>query len=262
MTTKAKHAVFGLLKEYSSFYNDLAGSVIGQISPGAATPIFGIDTYVFGSIKGTLESIGLVLGAGRINDAFALLRKYYDSAIINIYSNLYLQDHFGLQNFVVRQIDDWVNGRKGLPEFKQMVQYIQSSKKLAAITALLEKDGDKTYRELRNRCNDHAHYNFFMAMQLNDPKVFVKARDAAFEQFTADLAQVFIMHVAYLFLLNGGYMRSSDYIDSLDCGMKPEEGSEYFVAPFVQDVFDNVLKKHRPDIAAVIRKETVMRLQW
>lgn len=98
-------------------------------------------------------------------------------------------------------------------------------------------------------------------MQLNDPKVFAKGRDAAVEHFAADLTRLFIMHVASLFVLNGRYMRSSGYIDCLECGMKPEEGSEYFVAPFVQEMFDNVLKRHRPDIATAIKKETAMRLQ-
>ncbi len=47
-------------------------------------------------------------------------------------------------------------------------------------------------------------------------------------------------------------MMLSDYVDSLDCGITPEEGSQYWVAPFVQNIFDLVINKERPDIAAAI----------
>ena len=43
-----------------------------------------------------------------MNDAYTLLRKYYDAAIINIYTNLYLEDNFSIENFVVDKIENWL----------------------------------------------------------------------------------------------------------------------------------------------------------
>ena len=65
--------------------------------------ILNIDTYIFSSIQGTVDSIKTILTNGRINDSYALLRKYYDSTIINIYSSLYLQDNHSLENFIVEK---------------------------------------------------------------------------------------------------------------------------------------------------------------
>ena len=59
---------------------------------------------MFTSIRGTFESIRLILKNGMINDAYALLRKYFDSAVINIYTNLYLEDHLSIENFIVDKI--------------------------------------------------------------------------------------------------------------------------------------------------------------
>jgi hypothetical protein len=55
-------------------------------------------------------------------------------------------------------------------------------------------------------------------------------------------------------------MMSSDYLDALECGMQPEEGSQYWAAPFIQKTFDEVITPRRPDIMAVIKANTAMQL--
>ena len=77
-----EHNVFEQLSEFSSFYKSLSFSTMNFISQG--TNAINLDTYVFSSIQGTLDSICEILAKGRINDSYALLRKYYDSTIINI----------------------------------------------------------------------------------------------------------------------------------------------------------------------------------
>lgn len=258
---KSKHEVFAKLEHFSAFYGALAGAVIGVLSPGVRGPICGADTYVFSGIKGTLDSIEQILSAGRINDAYVLLRKYHDSVVINVYSNLYLEDHFSIANFVVQKIDDWVQGKDKLPRFQKMMEYIKASRKLAPISKLLFQQGDRRYSELRTRCNNQTHYNFFQTLQLNDPQVYVKERPVVLDEFSKDLEHIFILHISYLFYLVPAYMRSSDYIDSLEVGMQPEKGSEYFVAPFVQEIFDSILRKHRADLAEVIKRDTPMALE-
>lgn len=134
-----EHPVFQQLAEYAEFYKDLAFIVMGWVTQGT-TSIINVDTHVYSSIQGTLESIKDILIKGRINDAYALLRKYYDSAIINIYTNLYLDDNFSIENFVVNKINDWLHGKDQLPEYRVMSDYIRKSEKLAKINELLNKD--------------------------------------------------------------------------------------------------------------------------
>ena len=75
------------------------------------------------------------------------------------------------------------------------------------------------------------------------------------------LENIFILHLSYLFYLNDHYMMSMDYADSMDCGLMPEEGSQYYVAPFIQEIFDTVIKKKRPDLAREIKEGTPMLLE-
>ena len=59
----------------------------------------------------------------------------------------------------------------------------------------------------------------------------------------------------------GHPLSSSDYLDSLECGVTPEPDSQYWVAPFVQKVFDEVLTRFRPDVANRIKEHSVMQLE-
>ena len=251
------HHIFLELKTYSNFYQSLSHSVFSFCTTGTKA-ICNIDTYVYSSIKGTIESIKNVLSDGRINDAYALLRKYYDSVIINIYSKLYLNDNFSIDNFIVEKIDNWLNGKEQLPEFRIMSSYIRSSDKLKKINELLYIND--RYKKIRNRCNDHTHYNFFHNVMLNDNEVYIVNRLQILTLLASDIQDIFILHLAYLFYLNEHYMTSSDYLDALECGMTPEPDSQYWVAPFIQDVFDNIIKKQRPDIVLAIKQKTCMQL--
>jgi hypothetical protein len=231
---------------------------MGIMSQGT-TAILNLDAYVFSSVKGTLDSIREILSNGRINDSYALLRKYYDSTIINVYTNLYLNDHFNLDNFIVEHIDNWRKGTETIPEYRVISKYIKDSTILKPITDLLLKD--KLYKNVRDRCNDHTHYNYYYNLLLNDNEIYLTNRVKALDTFSADLTAVFVQHFAYLFYLNDHYMMSTDYVDYLEAGMTPEEGSQYWVSPIIQKTFDKWIKPFRPDIADEIKSKTSMQLE-
>jgi len=251
------HPVFPRLDEILNFYKMLSFSIFGFLTQGTRA-ICNIDSYLYSSVQGTIESIKEILKKGRINDAYALLRKYHDSSIINVYSNLYLCDNFSLENFIVEKIDNWLNGDEKLPEYRVMSQYIQKSEKFNELNKIIHKDD--RYKEIRNRCNDHTHYNFYQNALFNDNEIYLKNRVEALNNFLHDIEHLFILHLAYIFHLNGHYMMASDYADYMDMGMTPPEGAQYYVAPFVQKVFDNFIKNKRPDLAEIIKSNTEMQL--
>jgi hypothetical protein len=254
-----EHEVFEKLTIYISFYNSLSISVMNWVKPGIQA-ITNLDTYVYSSTKGTLESVFDILKKRRINDSYALLRKYFDSAVINIYSNLFLEDNISIDNFIVKQIDNWRKGTEKLPEYRIMANYIKNSSRLSEMTNLLHKDN--RYKNIRQRCNDHTHYNYFRNILLNDNEIYLQnERLLALNSFSEDLDDIFIYHFSYIFYLHNHYMMSSDYFDNMDIGFTQEDGSEYFVAPFVQEIFNSIIKPKRKDIADEIKTKTTMRLE-
>lgn len=252
-----KHKVFSELEKYMDFYENLSFSVSSFGTTGTNV-VLNVDTHIFSSIKGTLHSIHIVLKNGRINDAYSLLRKYFDAAIINIYSNIYLEDNASIENFIVDKINNWLKGKDRLPEYRIMSSYIRNSDKVSEINKLLYSN-DK-YKKIRDRCNDHTHYNFFYNMRLNDNEVYIQRRINILDMFSIDIRDILILHLAYLFYYKDHFMSSSDYIDALECGLEPQQDSQYWVAPFIQSVFDEIITKERPDITKTIKQSTCMKL--
>ncbi|WP_198319644.1 hypothetical protein [Aliarcobacter butzleri] len=255
-----EHKIFSELEKYSNFYNSLSFSTFSWFTMGIKG-IINFDNYIFSSMKGTLESIELILEYGKINDAFSLTRKYYDSVVINVYSLLYLENNHSLENFIVDKINNWVKNEEKLPEYKVMNNYIRNSKQLKSINELIFK-GDY-YKNMRQRLNDHTHYNYFKYMFYNDSEIadFNNNRVKLLEQLSIDIKNIFILHLIWLFSIKDNYMMAEDYRDYLDMGITPPENSQYWVAPFVQEIFDDIIKKNRPDLVEELKKSTYMQLK-
>lgn len=75
------------------------------------------------------------------------------------------------------------------------------------------------------------------------------------------MRDLFILHFAYLFTLNPHYMASDDYMGSVEAGYTPIEGSQYYVALFIQNIFESIVKVHRNDIADVMKADGSMQLE-
>lgn len=251
------HEVFSDLLEYIDFYRNLSMSVMSYATVGT-TACLSMDTYVYSSIHGTADSIRTLLKKGRINDCYSLIRKYFDSVVINVYSNLYLQDHQNDEDYIVEKVDNWLHGKEKLPEYRVMSQYIRNSRDLKQINELLYRDD--LYKNIRGRCNDHTHYNYFKNVLLNDNELYLKVRSRSLDELSKDVRSVFILHLSYISVICQHYMMSSDYLDYLEFGMTPPENSQYWVAPFFQRTFSKILMQKRPDIGRAILNSTAMYL--
>jgi len=55
-------------------------------------------------------------------------------------------------------------------------------------------------------------------------------------------------------------MVSEDNKDYLEEGQTPPDNAQYWVAPFIQEIFDDLIKKYLGDIADLIKKSSCMEL--
>ncbi len=58
-----EHPVFEQLKKYSAFYDNLSEAIFQFVSMGTSS-VINIDTYVYSSMQGTLDSISEILSHG------------------------------------------------------------------------------------------------------------------------------------------------------------------------------------------------------
>jgi hypothetical protein len=251
------HKIFPALEYYIEFYGLFSFGVMSFIPPGVHS-FLNIDTYVYSSMQMSLDSIKNLLKLSRINDAYALVRKFYDSVIINIYYTLYIKNNIEQYNFIVDKINNWFLGKEKLPSFKSMKGYIENSPYLKYLNCII--NFDNRYNIIRENCNNHVHYNSFDTMIKNDSRFLDDHKNRILDQLSSDILNLIIYHFAYIFLLNEQYMSSSDYVDALECGLKPEEGSQYYVAPYIQEFFDKIIKANRKDIAELIIENTSMKI--
>lgn len=86
------------------------------------------------------------------------------------------------------------------------------------------------------------HANRYASILLNCRDVEFGDRVKSLDGASIILKQVFTIHLAFIFYLNGQFMMASDYIDSLEIGLTPPEGCENWIAPFAQEAFDKYIK--------------------
>lgn len=253
------HEVFSLLDSLIEFYNAVYMLGPAFITQGImAAGILNVDNIVCGALAGSLNSVEVVLKEGRVNDAYALLRKYHDGIITVIYVNVYIAENYSIDNIVVKRIQDWVNNKQKLPSTEKMMKVIRRHKPLEDLEKLFDFDG--LYHKIRRLTNGNTHYNKLYYLWLNNNMIYNPNRIKELNKIYSCILHMFIFHFSYMYSLNPHYMMSSDYVDALDLGLKPEEAMQYWVAPYVKDVFDKYIVKKQPAIADYLKNHTYMEL--
>lgn len=92
--------------------------------------------------------------------------------------------------------------------------------------------------------DDSVHSNRFKLMLLNCNTVYIEDRVRHLKNCEVMLNQLFLIHLSFIFHLNSHYLMASDYMNHMEMGMTPPEGSENWIASFAQDAFDKIIKPH------------------
>lgn len=241
------HRVFTEIEEYREFYNTLADGCI-QFCPTGAPGILNYASYIYWSLCGTLESISLALHAGQIADAYALVRKYLDDVLIEIYFDVMRKEKFDwMTNSVVEDIDNWIKREQWIPRVERIMTVLKESDSTSELYPLFDWDGElKQYRETLDCA---VHTSRFANIMLNCKEVigygmlFIE-RQKHLGDVSGMMRQFFTMHLAFIFHLNSHYLMASDYRDYLECGQTPPEGCERLIAPYAQDAYDKYISSH------------------
>ena len=260
METKenSKRGIFHELQKYIDFYDSFVHLVFLMPTIGTSSYI-NLDTYVYSSISETLKTLKYSIENERIGDAYTLLRKYYETSIVNIYTNIYLDENYSINQNTVHKINNWLLGIEKISTYREIIGYIKKSQKLKNINLLLIEA--ENYKKIKNRCNDYMHMNFFKHIMQNIGNIRYNPQTNFIEILRVDIKNIFILHLSYIFYIRDYYMRSNDYMDAIEAGCTPENQSEFWVAPFLKEIFNEFILTNRPDVAELIIKNTQMHLQ-
>lgn len=94
-------------------------------------------------------------------------------------------------------------------------------------------------QEINNELDNFMHFN---GIKYISNRYYLQNLIASFDKFTKLLNDITAFFFSCIYILNSTLFRSSDYIASLEAGIKPIEGSQYSIAPGVQDFIDLNIK--------------------
>ena len=268
-----ENKVFTLLKDIECFYDFVSQQNFSKSALIVKT-VINIDYGIYSSLEGTIESINCLLNNGRINDAFALIRKYNDAIIVDIYKSILIEKEeqkfrtsldtgkdYKLYDNV---INNWANYTQQLYNEKDSKKVYSEIKKFD--DKLFDKfdfSNEGNYKKNRDMCNDNVHYNSWRNFSMNNNKLYDydNTRTSYLNQADIIIQELFSIHFAYILLISPEYLISSDYVDYLDCGEEPLEGSENWVAPIVQDMFDKYITNTNKDLAMYLKSCNFLELK-
>lgn len=251
------HPVFEKIEHMIDYYDGLSETCFHFI-PNGTLGAANYASYVYMSICTTLNSIKLLLKAGHLTDAFVLIRKLFDTVLVEIYFDVVRKDKFDwIETFVVNDVDEWLKGKHRIPKTEKILDAMKNSPSTKELYPFF---GWSTYlKKNRELLDDSVHANRYANILLNCPTVYIEDRMQQLNNADIILNQIMTVHMAFIFYLNGHYMMASDHIDYLDAGMTPPEGSEYWLTGYAQEAFDEFIKPHAK-LAEFIKSHCAMEI--
>lgn len=125
-----------------------------------------------------------------------------------------------------------------------MAKEIGKNPTLSDVTKLIKEEDTSSFNKKRQTCNNNVHYNSCGTFILNNFRL-IRTTDiwkVHLQNIKDTVVQFFTLHFSYIYILHPEYYVASDYVDCLDCGLTPPEGSQYLVANYVQEMFDKYIK--------------------
>ena len=212
------------------------------------------------SAEQTLESIVSCCSLGNFSDAYVLLRKYRDDLFFHLY--ILLASHENGKNFQswldsgskdgsdlselrknnkqTENIKKWLSDKLENLHISDVLKCIATSQELSE--AVHKYNLKTSFDNIGKKLNDFVHANG--VSYYNKP--YSRYRDSELEKLCNNFQESLdYITVTFLFLsslCNPLSIMSSDYIDAFDFGETTPENSSYWVAPFVQDYFQQKIK--------------------
>lgn len=255
--TYQNHQVFELIEHMRDYYEGLSETSFNFIPHG--TPGFcNYSTYVYMSIRSTLDSIKTLLKEGHIADAFVLIRKLLDTVLSTIYLDVVREDKFDwIDNFIVKDVDEWLKAQHWIPRTEKILKILKESKSTKDLYPYFA--WDTTRKRDRDFLDNHVHASSYRSILLNCEDIYLENREKQLTNAYNLLHRIMVLHLAFIFYMNGAYMMASDNMDYRDMNMSPPEGSESWLAPYAQKAFDEFLKPNEK-LAAFIKERCCMEI--
>jgi hypothetical protein len=246
-----------LLKNISddiAFYEGISESTFSMIDTIYLPQ--NVGSVIFSAITNRLKTLRFAVKNGFISDSYVLIRMIYEDIFTFIYFEIKMGN--GREDNDIRQ---WIQGKKKLHRLymPQLLSFlVRNNHDIKTCFDLLDVSGK--YKDIKSYCNDYVHNNYFFNLRLNADGYKDNVAQAHYERMASYLDALKILLFVAICILKPYYMSSSDYMDHLELGLSPPEGSQYWVAPFMQEEFDKIHSINK-EVAEIILKSSYMKFE-
>jgi len=250
-----------------------------------------LNTSLLESSVQTLKSIKLCCSIGSFSDANTLIRKLRDDLVQYVYilnitnlrkpfleeginafntdnqeefvnsflnlqfNNTLTMDEEAVTAWFKNTVSDLKGPIKGKLEFKNYMEVLKQNDNITQI--LTEYNLQNYWETLRKELNNYTHSNGSYYSSQN----FISAKDKHLDSHLKNIhlraTYVSSVFLILLLMIQSSLISSTDYIDHIDCDMEPPEGSQYFVASFVQDFINRKVAKIHPELKQYLRDNNI-----
>ncbi|MBN1971345.1 MAG: hypothetical protein JXR48_17760 [Candidatus Delongbacteria bacterium] len=252
-----------MIKELIEFMDDLSfliysnGHTMTFIQSGK--PRF-MNVECIDSSISVLKMIDIAIESSYIGNAYTLLRKYRDELFLFLYlleaserDEPFSSDETKESKFV----QSWFNNAASDLHIGDITKYLNTNKKISRVIKKHDLFGE--WKRIQNKLNDYVHSNGYKYVVYNTSKVRNrKINEELSREIQQDVVFITILFIVILILVRPNMISSTDYIDSLDVGLEPTDGSQYFVAPFVEDFVKNYIDDFDVDLRVFLKDNMYM----
>jgi arsenate reductase-like glutaredoxin family protein len=193
-----------------------------------------------------------------LGDAHTLTRKYRDDLFLYLYF-IECESYQGEKGSKFpahsKNVFKWFNNSLIDLHISEIIKFISKN---AEIGDLLCKFNLKsTWEQIGKDLNNYVHTNGIKYARLN----FIEDKGLLTEELkkmNAILCSITAMAVAIIILIKPQFISSTDYMDALETGNIPEEGSQYNVAPFVTDFLKKYVDNFNTGIVDFLKNSVFM----
>ncbi len=224
----------------------------------------GINRKTIEEIKAGRRKMNIVSRGGSLVFAWMSMTgnenpfyEYFDEILLDIYLTVYRQEQKRKNPKIflltAERVKKWMEENFKMPKYDDVIKYFERSESYKSLFCFF--DFEKRYRRIRDILDDNMHMNSYQWMITNDNEIHNQYRTRYLNLLDTCINDLFLFHFASCLYLNPQYCMASNYVDYLDLGQTPPEGSENWIANIAQETFNKIIKPHKE--LALYLKENV-----
>jgi hypothetical protein len=266
----------------SEFFNSLSeliylnGHIISFFSD---KEFYTLDLALINGSAQTLRNIKFCCSIGGFSDANTLIRKLRDdltqyvyllniislreffieekvetndaeevaNSLLNLqFNTTYTEDEQAVIAWLKNSVSDLKRPVKKKLEFENYMTVLKQNEQINHV--LVEYKLSEYWETLRKKLNNYVHNNGASFSRHNCITASDKNLGTHLKNISFRTTYVSSFFVVVLLMIDSSLISATDYMDHLDSNVDPPEGSQYFIANFVQDFIDKKVAPIHPEL--------------